>query len=92
MMNHIVTGGFSSIEQATGKFGGKRSLTNNTGTAATSSFGEILQQKKSIEAAVDETQSTSLRFSKHAGERLTQRDIQLTSAPEKRELRNPWCC
>lgn len=31
MMNHIVTGGFSSIEQATGKFGGKRSLTNNTG-------------------------------------------------------------
>ena len=79
MMNHIVTGGFSSIEQATGKFGGKRSLTNNTGTAATSSFGEILQQKKSIEAAVDETQSTSLRFSKHAGERLTQRDIQLTS-------------
>ncbi len=35
MMNHIVTGGFSSIEQATGKFGGKRSLTNNTGTAAT---------------------------------------------------------
>ena len=27
MMNHIVTGGFSSIEQATGKFGGKRSLT-----------------------------------------------------------------
>ena len=47
MMNHIVTGGFSSIEQATGKFGGKRSLTNNTGTAATSSFGEILQQKKS---------------------------------------------
>ena len=79
MMNHIVTGGYSSIEQATGKFGGKRSLTNNTGTAATSSFGEILQQKKSIEAAVDETQSTSLRFSKHAGERLTQRDIQLTS-------------
>ena len=79
MMNHIVTGGFSSIEQATGKFGEKRSLTNNTGPAATSSFGEILQQKKSIEAAVDETQSTSLRFSKHAGERLTQRDIQLTS-------------
>ena len=51
MMNHIVTGGFSSIEQATGKFGGKRSLTNNTGTAATSSFGEILQQKKSIEVS-----------------------------------------
>lgn len=79
MMNHIVTGGFSSIEQATGKFGSKRSLTNNTGTAGASSFGEILQQKKSIEAAVDETQPLSIKFSKHAGERLEQRAIQLTS-------------
>ena len=73
MMNHIVTGGFSSIEQATGKFGGKRSLTNNTGTAATSSFGEILQQKKSIEAAVDETQSIITFFKARRGTAHTKR-------------------
>lgn len=78
MMNHIVTGGFSSIEQAAGKFGNKRNLTNNAGAVANSSFGEILQQKKSIEAAADEAKSTSLRFSKHAGERLLQREIELT--------------
>lgn len=79
MMNNIVTGGFSSIEQAAGKFGSKRSSTNNAGTAGASSFGEILNQKKSIEEAVNESQSLSIKFSKHAGERLEQRAIQLTS-------------
>lgn len=77
MMNNIVTGSFSSIEQATGKFGSKRISTNNIGTAGASSFGEILSQKKSIEEAVNESNS-SIRFSKHAGERLEQRDIQLS--------------
>ena len=46
MMNHIVTGGLFSIEQATGKFGGKRSLTNNTGTAATSLLVKYYSRKK----------------------------------------------
>jgi flagellar operon protein len=80
MMNNIVTGSFSSIEQATGKFGSKRISANNIGTAGASSFGEILSQKKSIEEAVDESGRTgsALRFTKHAGERLEQRDIQLS--------------
>jgi flagellar operon protein len=80
MMNNIVTGSFSSIEQATGKFGSKRISTNSIGTAGASSFGEILNQKKSIEEAVDESGRavSSLRFTKHADERLEQRDIQLS--------------
>ena len=79
MMNNIVTGGFSSLEQASGKLGNKRNSVNSTETVGASSFDKILSQRKSIQQAVDASRSSSIRFSKHAGERLEQRAIQLTS-------------
>ena len=79
MMNNIVTGGYSSLEQAAGKLGNKRNSISKAEIAGTSSFDEILSQRKSIQEAVDASQSSSIRFSKHAGERLEQRDIQLTN-------------
>ena len=63
---------FSSIEQVTGQY-----LNNNyrTGqTDRTASFEKILQQK------VDESQKSSeLKFSKHASQRLSDRNINLSA-------------
>lgn len=43
------------------------------------SFSDVLNQKRSIEQVIGETKvATPIKFSKHAGERLEERDIQLT--------------
>lgn len=80
-MNNILTGNFTSIEQATGRISrntlGAGNASDNAGTV---SFGQVLNEQQSRNETVDSTQSTTgLKFSKHAGERLEQRDIQLTN-------------
>ncbi len=76
MMKNIVSGGFTSIEQAAG--GIRRSKGANAANSQNpgASFQEILEKK----AVSDEAVGTAnvLKFSKHAGARLEQRDIRLT--------------
>ncbi len=77
-MNHIVTGGFTSIQQATSSIK-KDNAAGKNKNISNASFQEIFQQKKSITEAVGEREAQSLvKFSKHADTRLRQRDIQLT--------------
>jgi len=76
MMNHIATGSFTSIEQATSSI--KRNCAAGKNKNASGAlFQEIFEQRKSITEAVSETEA-AVRFSKHADTRLRQRDIQLT--------------
>lgn len=77
-MNHIVTGGFTSIQQATSSIR-KDNAAGKNKNISNASFQEIFQQKKSITEAVGEREAQTLvKFSKHADTRLRQRDIQLT--------------
>lgn len=77
-MNHITTGGFTSIQQATGSIQRGNAAGKNK-NISNASFQEIFQQKKSITEAVSEREAqTFVKFSKHADTRLRQRDIQLT--------------
>lgn len=67
-----INNNFSSIEQVTGQYLNQNAgkTTDQTGTA--SSFKQILQQ-------VQDQSSSELKFSKHAGERLADRNISLTN-------------
>ena len=78
-MNNIITGGYTSIQQAANSLQNNSNINHETGGAGDVSFQEIFQQKKSIaEIAYETKQSAGVRFSKHADARLRQRDIQLT--------------
>lgn len=79
-MNQLQNGRFVSIEQMTNQYldtaGKKKATSIPQPTGAT--FQQILEQKQA--------QSTELRFSKHANERLASRNIQLST--EQRERLN----
>ncbi len=73
-----INNNFTSIEQITGQYlnnnsTSKVSETNNKGT----SFEELLKQKQ-------ELKSNELKFSKHASERLSDRNIELTNEQVQR--------
>lgn len=72
-INNINSNQFSSIEQVTGKYLNKNAL-KKAASAEGKSFVEILKQKQldSVEG------SNELKFSKHANERLSSRNISLT--------------
>ena len=86
-MNNISNNGFSSIEQVAGQLS-KKSANVSINSQDKVSFQDILNQKKSIAAVIDESKSTSeasgLKFSKHAGERLADRNIKLTEEQMQR--------
>ena len=68
---------FSSIEQITDQYlkkDGRSSVSNNTEL----SFGEILKQKQAV------NESSVLKFSKHASQRLQSRNIELSSEQKER--------
>lgn len=79
MVNSLLTGGFTSIEQATSSI--RKQNTDVKDSSATKvSFQDILEQKKSIaKASSNLEESQQLKFSKHADSRLKQRDIILTN-------------
>ena len=78
MVNNLLTGGFSSIEQATSSIR-KQNIEMKDGNVPAVSFQEIFNQKKSIAESLAEASATKeLKFSKHADARLKQRDITLT--------------
>ena len=72
-MNSIITGGYSSIEQAAGKLSNKKDTSQASGSSGIS-FQDILKQKKNIaEAANEVSGGEGVKFSKHADMRLKQR-------------------
>lgn len=70
---------FTSIEQVTGKYL-NRNVVKAVSDAENTSFREILKQKQSNEVE----ESSELKFSKHANERLTSRNIEITDGQMKR--------
>ena len=68
---------FSSIEQVTDRYLKKdnRSSVNNYSDL---SFGEILKQKQAV------NESSTLKFSKHASQRLQSRNIELSNEQKER--------
>ena len=86
-MNSVINNGFSSIEQVAGQFSKNKANVSNV-TQENVSFQDIFNQKKSIAQIIDTTQSddspSGLKFSKHAGERLADRDITLTDEQMQR--------
>ncbi len=72
-MNQISQTNFTSIEQMTGQLLKGKSLTGNqVKTGGTLSFDEILKSRQ------ESAETGSLKFSKHANERLASRNIDLT--------------
>lgn len=81
MVNNILTSGsFTSINQAADSIQRKSGAEGKESNISAVSFQDILNQKKSIAEAANQSslKTDSLRFSKHADLRLKQRDITLT--------------
>ena len=73
----IQNGYFSSIEQAAGHYLSQQSVNKNDSKASnTLSFNDILRQQWNIKES--ENEISEVKFSKHAGERLAQRNIVLS--------------
>lgn len=80
-MNNMINGNITSIEQMTESIGKNNSKNVSQSVYNGPSFADILQQKRSIEEVISDSNiqtAGKLKFSKHAGSRLEQRDIQLT--------------
>ena len=58
-MNSIITGGYSSIEQAVGKLSNKKDTSQASGSSGIS-FQDILKQKKNIAEAANEVTDEQL--------------------------------
>lgn len=72
-MNRIANQ-FSSIEQITDQYYRQKNVTGSTGTSDIS-FEEVLKQKQS---------DSQVKFSKHASQRLTSRNISLSEEQSRR--------
>ena len=82
-MNMNIKNNFSSIEQMASQIGANKPASTVTQKkhglgSREASFGEILKSKQA------EEETSSLRFSKHANQRLASRNIDLSSAQLKR--------
>lgn len=77
-MAQFINNQYTSIEQVSSKFlANKNKVTGKIGEN-TKSFEEVLQMTQSLQ------ESTELKFSKHANERLASRNIDLSEAQYKR--------
>jgi flagellar operon protein len=77
-MNKIA-GNFSTIEQVTGQYFSSNPV-NNSGAQTDISFDDVLKQKQ----AETQTENSTLKFSRHASMRLSDRNINLTQSQNAR--------
>lgn len=81
-MGNTISGQYTSIEQAANSLKKSESAKKTGSASATSSFADIFEQKISIAQVVDNTVSLKaarpVKFSRHAEERLRERNIELT--------------
>jgi len=69
---------FTSIEQVAGQYLNNK-VSGSNHTNQTASFEDVLNQQRSIAGILDGHKTgTGLKFSKHAGNRLAERNINLT--------------
>ncbi len=76
-MNHPISAQFSSIEQISNQYLSSNPVKNRNNSTDIS-FEEILKGKQSEEYNRQILENSSLKFSKHAAMRLTDRHINLT--------------
>ncbi|MGN0427972.1 MAG: TIGR02530 family flagellar biosynthesis protein [Agathobacter sp.] len=76
-MNHPISAQFSSIEQISNQYLSSNPVKNQNNSTDIS-FEEILKEKRSEEYNRQILENSSLKFSKHAAMRLTDRHINLT--------------
>ena len=91
MMNNMINGNITSIEQMTDYIGKDNSKNNVSKTYDGKTFADIYNQKRSIEEVISDNDidaSKKLKFSKHAGARLDERDIQLSDEQKSNIERN----
>lgn len=74
---------YTSIEQVTGQYF-KKNIPNGSAQENTISFEEILNKQRSIAEILEDGKTSQLKFSKHAGNRLSERNISLTDEQMKR--------
>lgn len=78
-MSQISNVGYASIDQMADAVGKGQGIKGTDESYNGVSFAEVLSQKCSIEQVIGETVNLApIKFSKHASERLDERDIQLT--------------
>lgn len=73
----INSNNFPSIEQVAGQYLNNNKVSKSI-TGSNVSFSDIFNQAVNAENVKDINSTSELKFSKHAGERLNQRDIVLT--------------
>lgn len=76
-MNHPISAQFSSIEQISNQYLSSNPVKNQNNSTDIS-FEQILKEKQSEEYNRQILENSSLKFSKHAAMRLTDRHINLT--------------
>ena len=79
--NMDVKGNFSSIEQVAGQYFSQRTKESENRQSAAVPFEEVLKQQWQLK---EQRADGSLKFSKHAGERLRQRNITLSEEQMRR--------
>lgn len=77
-MAQFINNKYTSIEQVTGQFLANKNKTAGKINEKTSSFEEVLLSTQSAK------ETTELKFSKHANERLISRNIDITESQFKR--------
>ncbi len=75
---------YTSIQQITGKYLNQNVANNNPAAGKQVSFEDILNKQRSIAEVLDDTKTSGLKFSKHADNRLAERNISLTDEQMKR--------
>lgn len=79
----IKNNSFSSIEQVAGQYLKQKTKENTSATGSDFSFDEVLRQKWQLNGNVTDN-TGNLKFTKHADERLRQRNIILSDEQMKR--------
>ena len=80
-MNNMINGNITSIERNLEYLGKNISKNNVEKTYEGKTFADIYNQKRTIEEVISDSNiytTDKLKFSKHAGERLEEREIKLT--------------
>lgn len=75
---------YTSIDQIAGQYLQKNTPAEESHSANSISFEEILNKQRSIAEILNEQKAGGLKFSKHAGNRLSERNINLTDEQMKR--------
>ncbi|MGN0161301.1 MAG: TIGR02530 family flagellar biosynthesis protein [Lachnospiraceae bacterium] len=75
---------YTSIDQIAGQLLNNQRVLQTESKEIDGSFAQVLNKQRSIAEILDEQNVRTLKFSKHAGNRLSERNISLTDEQMKR--------